>query len=100
MPPHDLVLYCLGDKGYLTSFQTISPLLYINWFIMLASRQVLGGLARGRAIGGVAASVRRLATVSDSALDQKVSLPGLSLCYAYYTGITPNAVLFDAGDTC
>ncbi|CEJ82870.1 Putative Aconitate hydratase, mitochondrial [[Torrubiella] hemipterigena] len=39
---------------------------------MLASRQVLGGLARGRAIGSAAASVRRLATVSDSALDKNV----------------------------
>ncbi|KOS23368.1 Aconitate hydratase [Escovopsis weberi] len=39
---------------------------------MLASRQVLGSIARGRAIGGSASSLRRMATVSDSALDRKV----------------------------
>lgn len=39
---------------------------------MLASRQVLGSVARSRAAGGAASSVRRLATVSDSALDRKV----------------------------
>ncbi|KAL7784119.1 putative aconitate hydratase [Trichoderma ceciliae] len=39
---------------------------------MLASRQVLGSIARSRAIGGAASSVRRLATASDSALDRKV----------------------------
>ncbi|KAK5993126.1 Aconitate hydratase [Cladobotryum mycophilum] len=39
---------------------------------MLASRQVLGSIARSRAIGGAASNVRRLATVSDSALDKKV----------------------------
>jgi hypothetical protein len=39
---------------------------------MLASRQVLGSIARSRAVGGAASSVRRLATVSDSALDKKV----------------------------
>lgn len=39
---------------------------------MLASRQVLGSIARSRAAGGAASSVRRLATVSDSALDRKV----------------------------
>lgn len=44
---------------------------------MLASRQVLGSIARGRAVGGAASSVRRLATVSDSALDRKV---GHSTC--------------------
>lgn len=44
---------------------------------MLASRQVLGSIARGRAVGGAASSVRRLATVSDSALDRKV---GRSTC--------------------
>jgi hypothetical protein len=46
---------------------------------MLASRQVLGSIARSRAVGGAASSVRRLATVSDSALDRKViELPYVS----------------------
>lgn len=39
---------------------------------MLASRQVLGNIARGRVLNGAASSVRRMATVSDSALDKKV----------------------------
>ena len=46
---------------------------------MLASRQVLGNLARGRVLGGVAGGARRLATVSDSALDRKVRRDS-SLC--------------------
>ncbi|XP_044717609.1 aconitase family (aconitate hydratase) domain-containing protein [Hirsutella rhossiliensis] len=39
---------------------------------MLASRQVLGNLARGRGLGCAASGVRRLATVSNSPLDRKV----------------------------
>ncbi|CAM1503754.1 Fc.00g013450.m01.CDS01 [Cosmosporella sp. VM-42] len=39
---------------------------------MLASRQVLGSFARARAIGGIASGIRRMATVSDHPLDQKV----------------------------
>ncbi|OAA73753.1 Aconitase-like core [Cordyceps fumosorosea ARSEF 2679] len=39
---------------------------------MLASRQVLGNVARSRAFAGTAAGIRRLATVSDSPLDRKV----------------------------
>lgn len=42
---------------------------------MLATRQVLGNIARSRAVTGTAASgVRRMATVSDSPLDRKVSI--------------------------
>lgn len=40
---------------------------------MLASRQVLGNVVRSRALGSAATGIRRLATVSDSPLDQKVS---------------------------
>ncbi|KAK8922342.1 putative aconitate hydratase [Metarhizium anisopliae] len=39
---------------------------------MLASRQVLGNLARGRVLNGASTSLRRMATVSDSSLDKKV----------------------------
>ncbi|KAH8179534.1 aconitase family (aconitate hydratase) domain-containing protein [Sarocladium implicatum] len=40
---------------------------------MLATRQVLGNVARSRAVGGAASSgIRRMATVSDSPLDRKV----------------------------
>ncbi|KJZ76198.1 Aconitate hydratase [Hirsutella minnesotensis 3608] len=39
---------------------------------MLASRQVLGNVARSRMAGCAASGVRRLATVSDSPLDRKV----------------------------
>ncbi|KAK7426317.1 Aconitate hydratase mitochondrial [Neonectria magnoliae] len=39
---------------------------------MLASRQVLGNIARSRAIAGGASGIRRMATVSDSPLDKKV----------------------------
>ena len=39
---------------------------------MLASRQ-LQGIARGRMAGVVGQAVRRMATVSDSPLDKKVS---------------------------
>ncbi|OAA81911.1 Aconitase-like core [Akanthomyces lecanii RCEF 1005] len=39
---------------------------------MLASRQVLGNVARSRAFAGTATGIRRLATVSDSPLDRKV----------------------------
>ncbi|KAF1737033.1 Aconitate hydratase, mitochondrial [Beauveria bassiana] len=38
---------------------------------MLASRQLLGNVARSRAFTGTAAGIRRLATVSDSPLDRK-----------------------------
>lgn len=41
---------------------------------MLASRQVLGNVARSRAFAGSATGIRRLATVSDSPLDRKVSV--------------------------
>lgn len=40
---------------------------------MLATRQVLGNIARSRALGGAAMGIRRMATVSDNPLDQKVS---------------------------
>ncbi len=40
---------------------------------MLASKQVVGGLARARGLAYAATSVRRMATVSDSPLDRKVS---------------------------
>ena len=39
---------------------------------MLASRQ-LAGVARGRVLGSASLGVRRMATVSDSTLDRKVS---------------------------
>ncbi|EFY92410.1 Aconitate hydratase mitochondrial, variant 2 [Metarhizium acridum] len=39
---------------------------------MLASRQVLGNLARGRVLNGASSSLRRMATVSDFSLDKKV----------------------------
>ncbi|KAM5341645.1 hypothetical protein ACJ41O_014676 [Fusarium nematophilum] len=40
---------------------------------MLATRQVMGNMARSRALAGAAASgIRRMATVSDSPLDKKV----------------------------
>jgi aconitate hydratase len=39
---------------------------------MLATRQVLGSVARHRAVGGAATGLRRMATVSDSPLDRKV----------------------------
>lgn len=39
---------------------------------MLATRQVVGGLARTRGLSGAASGIRRLATVSDSPLDRKV----------------------------
>ncbi|TQV98336.1 hypothetical protein V2A60_007916 [Cordyceps javanica] len=39
---------------------------------MLASRQVLGNVARTRAFAGSTTGIRRLATVSDSPLDRKV----------------------------
>jgi aconitate hydratase len=39
---------------------------------MLATRQALGSVARGRSLGSVATSLRRMATVSDAALDKKV----------------------------
>lgn len=42
---------------------------------MLATRQVLGNVSRGRVAGGAAFSgIRRMATVSDSPLDRKVCL--------------------------
>lgn len=41
---------------------------------MLASRQVLGNVARSRAFAGAASGIRRMATISDSPLDRKVSL--------------------------
>lgn len=40
---------------------------------MLATRQALGSVARGRSLGSAATSLRRMATVSDAALDKKVS---------------------------
>ncbi|KAG5987017.1 hypothetical protein E4U52_007972 [Claviceps spartinae] len=39
---------------------------------MLASRQVLGNVARSRVVSGAACSVRNLATATNSALDKKV----------------------------
>jgi hypothetical protein len=45
----------------------------INTFTMLATRQVLGNVARSRVLAGAASGIRRLATVSDSPLDKKVS---------------------------
>jgi len=39
---------------------------------MLATRQVLGNVARSRVLAGAASGIRRLATVSDSPLDKKV----------------------------
>lgn len=41
---------------------------------MLASRQVLGNVARSRAFAGAASGIRRMASISDSPLDRKVSL--------------------------
>lgn len=41
---------------------------------MLATRQVLGNMTRGRALAGAASGIRRMATVSDNPLDKKVSL--------------------------
>lgn len=41
---------------------------------MLASRQVMGNVARSRAFAGAASGIRRMATISDSPLDRKVSL--------------------------
>lgn len=40
---------------------------------MLATRQVLGNVARSRALGGASMGIRRMATVSSDVLDQKVS---------------------------
>jgi aconitate hydratase len=40
---------------------------------MLASRQVLGSVARSRTLAAGSLGVRRMATVSDSPLDRKVS---------------------------
>lgn len=40
---------------------------------MLATRQVLGNMSRGRALAGAASGFRRMATVSDNPLDKKVS---------------------------
>ncbi|OIW26410.1 aconitate hydratase [Coniochaeta ligniaria NRRL 30616] len=39
---------------------------------MLATRQLLGQVARGRALGAASMGVRRMATVTDSPLDKKV----------------------------
>lgn len=39
---------------------------------MLATKQLVGGLARPRGLTGAATSIRRMATVSDSPLDRKV----------------------------
>ncbi|KAH8670471.1 aconitase family-domain-containing protein [Ilyonectria robusta] len=39
---------------------------------MLASRQVLGNVARSRAFAGAASGIRRMASISDSPLDRKV----------------------------
>jgi aconitate hydratase len=39
---------------------------------MLATRQVLGNMTRGRALAGAASGIRRMATVSDNPLDKKV----------------------------
>lgn len=39
---------------------------------MLASRQLLG-LARSRAVGSASLGLRRMASVADASLDQKVS---------------------------
>lgn len=41
---------------------------------MLATKQLVGGLARARGLTGAATSVRRMATVSDSPLDRKVCI--------------------------
>ena len=41
---------------------------------MLATKQLVGGLARARGLGSAATGIRRLATVSDSPLDRKVSV--------------------------
>jgi methyl coenzyme M reductase alpha subunit len=41
---------------------------------MLATRQVLGNMTRGRTLAGAASGIRRMATVSDNPLDKKVSL--------------------------
>lgn len=44
---------------------------------MLATRQVLGAVARRpKTMVGAANGIRRLATVSDSPLDKKVSIEG------------------------
>lgn len=44
---------------------------------MLATRQVLGNMTRGRALAGAASGIRRMATVSDNPLDKKVSMETL-----------------------
>lgn len=46
---------------------------------MLATRQVLGNMSRSRALAGAASGFRRMATVSDSPLDKKVSLKPIAL---------------------
>ena len=61
---------------------------------MLATRQVLGNVARSRAVGGAASSgIRRMATVSDSPLDRKVRLT--LICVAS-PGARPAPALPDA----
>ena len=58
---------------------------------MLASRQLLG-LARGRAAASASLGLRRMATVSDSPLDKKVSAQlatGGALSPAWSTALLP-----------
>ena len=50
---------------------------------MLATRQVLGNMSRGRALAGAASGIRRMATVSDNPLDKKVSFKTTWSCLVY-----------------
>lgn len=49
---------------------------------MMASRQLLGAAARGRAVGSVSKGLRCMATATDSPLDRKVSALARTACPA------------------